>query len=212
MSFTLTDCENGVPARVPQLVGKALRVLRLAAEHPRNDGGVAFLQFRRVLDAVPLVQLDALAHRHQRAAPGVDFGAPRRDASLEFLGRARGRVERVHLAAQALELLDGELRRAAFGARRRHHVAAGVEGSRGERLDARGGERRQQDIGCRCQVVLGMAAHERAIAGEGHIAFNDARAHPRSGLVRLLGVLGKLQRGAAVAYGEVRAVNRFVLA
>ena len=38
--------------------------------------GVAALQLRRVLHAVPLVQLDALAQRHQRAAAGVEIGAP----------------------------------------------------------------------------------------------------------------------------------------
>src|SRR5215510_16014410 len=47
---------------------------------------------------------------------------------------------------------------------------------------------------------------------EGDVAFDDARAHPRARLVGLLGVLGELQRGAAVSDGEVSAAEWAVLA
>ena len=63
-----------------------------------------------------------------------------------------------------------------------------------------------------CRSHSRVAAHQLAVLGEGHVALHDARAHARAGLVGLLGVLGELQRGAAMADGEVGAVERAVLA
>jgi hypothetical protein len=59
------------------------------------------------------------------------------------------------------------------------------------------------DVGGRVQVVLRMAADERVVLGEGHVALDDAGAHPGRGDVRLGGVLGELQGGTAMADGEV---------
>ena len=62
------------------------------------------------------------------------------------------------------------------------------------------------------QVALRVAAHQLAVLRECDVALDDARAHARRGLVGLLGVLGELERGAAMADGEIGAVERPLLA
>ena len=170
------------------------------------------LELGRHLHAQLLEQLDALAVRQQRAArrAGVEVGAEIRRAAQELRERLRRRVERVHLAAQRLELGQRDVARAALGARRRDDVAVRVEHGRRERLDALGGQRRHQDVRRRVQIVLRVPADELLVLGEGHVALDDAGAHARGGVVRLLGVLGELQRGAAVADREVGAARLVV--
>src|SRR6185436_4870205 len=51
-----------------------------------------------------------------------------------------------------------------------------------------------------------------ALLGERRVALDNARAHPGARLVRLFGVLGELQRRAAMPDGEVGAAERAVLA
>ena len=66
------------------------------------------------------------------------------------------------------------------------------------------GKVRDKDVGRRMQVALVVTADEFPIAGEGHVAFEDAGAHARARLVAFLGVFGELQRRAtAVADREV---------
>ena len=48
------------------------------------------------------------------------------------------------------------------------------------------------------QVALRVTADELAVLGEGHVAFEYARAHSRGGDVRFAGVFRKLKRRAAV--------------
>src|SRR5262249_13792563 len=60
------------------------------------------------------------------------------------------------------------------------------------------------------QVVLGMAADKITIPGEGYVAFDDSRAHPRAGLVGLLRMLGELERTPAVTDREIGAAERAV--
>jgi hypothetical protein len=45
------------------------------------------------------------------------------------------------------------------------------------------------------QIVLRVPADQFQILGEGHVALEDAGAHPRTRFVRFSGVLGKLQGG-----------------
>ena len=73
------------------------------------------------------------------------------------------------------------------------------------------GQVRDEDVGGRVQVALVVAADEFPVAGEGHVALEDASTHARPRLVALLGVLGELQRPAtAVADGEGGLVERAV--
>ena len=62
------------------------------------------------------------------------------------------------------------------------------------------------------QVALGVTAHQLAVLGESHIAFDHARTLARTGFIRFLGVLGELQRGAAMSDGEIGLVERTGLA
>ena len=73
------------------------------------------------------------------------------------------RVERVHLAAQRPELGQRQIARPAFGPGRRAHPAIGAEGRRRERRGALAGERRDQDVRGRVQIVLRVPAHQLEI-------------------------------------------------
>jgi hypothetical protein len=48
-----------------------------------------------------------------------------------------------------------------------------------------------------------MAAYKHLVLSEGDVAFNNASAHVGRGHVALLGVLGEVQGGAAVADAPV---------
>jgi len=89
-----------------------------------------------VLHPELLVERDALSECHERPTTRVQVSAPRGCAALELLRREGGRVECVHFAAQALELIEHELGRAALGSCCLRHVAVGVEGGRCEGFDA----------------------------------------------------------------------------
>ena len=70
------------------------------------------------------------------------------------------------------------------------------------------GEVRHENVRGGGEIVLRMAAHQLPILGEGHVALEDAGAHPRRRNVRFLGVLGKLHRGAAMADREIALLER----
>src|SRR5262249_28087770 len=124
--------------------------------------------------------------------------APIGRAALEFLGRPGAGIRRVHLALQRLELLEREVARAAERrGRPQERAARGIELRRSELCRALLGEIRHEDVGGRVQVALIVTTHEVLVLRERHVALEDACAHPRAGLVALLGVLGKLERAAA---------------
>src|SRR5258706_4386167 len=60
------------------------------------------------------------------------------------------------------------------------------------------------------QITLVVAAHQLAVLRECRIAFDDARAHARPGLVGLFCMLWKLQRRAAMPDRKSGAVERAV--
>jgi Holliday junction resolvasome RuvABC endonuclease subunit len=64
-------------------------------------------------------------------------------------------------------------------------------------------QRRFQDIGRGMEVVLCVTTDQLPGLGKGNVAFHDASAHACGGFIRLLGMLGELKRGAAVADPEV---------
>ena len=53
---------------------------------------------------VAAIERDRFAQRHQRAAAVVEIGAPARGAAQISRGRGRGRIRRIHLALERLEL------------------------------------------------------------------------------------------------------------
>ena len=114
----------------------------------------------------------------------------------------RTRIERVHLASQRFELGQRDLARPALGSRRGDQLAVWAEDRRGERLDACRRQRRRQNVRRGVQVVLCVPADELEVFGKGHVALENPRAHAGARLVRFLRVLGKLQRGAAMADRE----------
>ena len=128
----------------------------------------------------------------------IEVGAPARVALHVGLDRGCGLVGAVHLGGQAAELVQRQLGGAALG------LGVGALGRRREGGDAFRGERRGQDVRRRVQVVLRVAADERLVLGEGHVAFEHARPHRRRGEVRFHGVLGEHHRRAAVADREGR--------
>ena len=91
-------------------------------------------------------------------------------------------------------------------------LPVGVERRGRELLGALLGEWCDHDVGGGVEVILRMAAYELAVPRERDVALDDAGTLPRSTLVRLLGVLGELQRRAAVPDREVGAMERPVLA
>src|SRR5207253_8655746 len=77
-----------VDVRRAQLVNHRLRILLLSAEYaPDTVRMDREFQLRRVLDAVVLVECDALCERHQRAAAGIQLCAPARRSGAEALQR-----------------------------------------------------------------------------------------------------------------------------
>jgi len=62
------------------------------------------------------------------------------------------------------------------------------------------------------QIAFAVATHQLAVLGEGDIALDDAGSHARPGAVSHVGMLRELHGRAAVADGEVGAVERTVLA
>jgi len=109
-----------------------------------------------------------------------------------------GRVGRVHLSAEGLELGDGQVRGAAHGRGRGARSRVG----RDEGLRALGPERREKDVGGGVQVALRVAADELAVLGDGDVALDDTGAHGNGGLVGLRGVLREQQGRAAVLQGS----------
>ena len=143
--------------------------------------------------------------RHQRAGIGVKIRAPARRAVLVFLRRLRIRIEAVHLGGQPPELGERDVAGAAFC---RCLLAGGGIG-RAERLRAFGGKlRHRQDVGRGVQVALRMAADQFAVFGKGDVAFDDAGTHASGGYIRLFGMFGEFQRGAAMADGKVGLAKR----
>jgi hypothetical protein len=140
---------------------------------------------------------------HQRSAlRGVEVGPERGGRVHVRLERRRVGVARVHFAGERPELGEGDVGGAAF--RARLGIARG-------RLEARGavrGELGREDARRGVQVVLGVAADELEVLGEGHVALEDPRTHPGAGAVALGGVLGEEERRTAVRDREVGARER----
>lgn len=63
------------------------------------------------------------------------------------------------------------------------------------------------DVGRGVKLALAVAANPFTVAGETHVAFDDALTHARSGAVGCVRMLGRLQRGAAAADLEIAAVE-----
>jgi hypothetical protein len=143
---------------------------------------------------------------------GLEVGAEARHAALEFLRRLRARIEAIHLAGEALEFGKRHLAGAALGGGRRDQRAVGCDRRRRERRDAPARQRGDENVGRGREVVLRVPAYELEIFREGDVAFNDSGAHACARLICLTGMLGKLQRRAAVADGEIGAVERSVAA
>jgi hypothetical protein len=134
----------------------------------------------------------------------VEIGAPARRAVLKP-GHGDGfRIGSVHLGRQRLELRKRDVAGAAF----RRRLAPGGGVGLNERHGAFCGKGRQrQDVGCGVQVALRMPADQLPVFRERHVAFDDAGAHPRRRLIGLPGVLGELQRRAAMADGKIGLVK-----
>ena len=134
-----------------------------------------------------------------RAGRGVQVGAPARGGVQVLLDRPRLRVVGIHARAQPAELGQAEIAAAALGLRGAQQPAVRIELGRRERPRAALGQGGEQDVGGGVQVVLAVPADQLQVAGEGDIAFEDARAHPRRRQVRSAAVFGELQRRAAMA-------------
>ncbi len=124
------------------------------------------------------------------------FGVPPRNCC----GVKRARVERVHLAAQGLELGQRDIARPALGRCRLKQRAAGGDDGRRERLRALG--RRAASPGCSWWCADRSARGGRPAARSLVKVTSHSRMPapmPRARFVRFARVLGKLQRRAAVA-------------
>ena len=149
-----------------------------------------------------------MAEQRAAAGAGVQVGAEIRGA-VQVFGHGLGAgVGGIHLAAQRLELGQGDIAGAARGGGRLDEIAAGIELGRCERHRALRGQRCLEDIGRGVQVALRVPAHEFLVLGEGHVAFQNAGAHARAGFVGFLRVFRKLQGRAAVADREIALLER----
>jgi hypothetical protein len=97
-------------------------------------------------------------------------------------------IEPLHLCAQGLELLEGDVARAAF-------CGSGLAVlSRLKRLSAlfvKLGDR--DDVGRIVKIALRVSAHELAVLGKCDIALEDPGAHASSSKIGFEGVLGELE-------------------
>src|SRR5438876_10676195 len=150
-----------------------------------------------------LDELDTLFVAQQRPAGRIQIRPPVGRAALERLRRRGVGVAGVHLALERLELVKREVTGTAQRRGRCRARAGGVEYGWREGDRALFGKVRDEDVGRRVQVALVVAADERSIAGEGHVALQDTGTHARARLVALLGVLGELQRPATAVADEI---------
>ena len=174
-----------------------------------RHGHARRLQLGRELGAEVGGQRDVLLVGHQRAARGIEVGAVvRRPRHVRLDGR-RARVVAIHLPAQGLELVQGDVAGAAHRAGGR--LAGGI--GRDEGLGAFGRQLGDgQDVGRGVQIALRVPTHELPILGERHVALQDAGAHARGRLQGLARMLGELQGGATMTDGEIRRVERHLRA
>ena len=151
------------------------------------------LQFRRELSAQRLDQFDRFGMRQQCAGRGIQIGAPARCAVHILLGSSGACICRIHLSVQALEFGERQFGGTAF--RAGFFLSLGCR----ERFVAFSGKIAAQDVCCGVQIVLGVAADQFAILGEGHVTLDDPRAHPRCSDIGLRGMFWKLHWRTAMA-------------
>ena len=178
------------------LVDHLLGVGFLTAEDGLNICHFAGFKLRRHLCSQALKELNALLMGQESAAGGIQVRAPVRGAAQELLDNGRVGSAGIHFAAQRLEFGQCQVTGAAFDVRAVQQLVT-VKLWRDATLVSQIGP--LDDVGRGVQIALIVAADQLSVAGEGHVAFEDASSHARGGRVRLLRVLGKLQARAPVA-------------
>lgn len=142
------------------------------------------------------------------AGTGVQISTKIRGATQIFSHGLGAGIGCIHLAAQGFELGQGDIAGAARRGGRLDEVAVGVELGRRKRHRALRGQRRGEDVGRGMQIALRMPAHELLVAGEGHVALQDAGAHARAGFIGFFCVFGELQCRAAMPDRKIALPER----
>lgn len=133
-----------------------------------GHGHARLLQLGREHEAPRVDEADELLVREHRRARRVQVRPPAGRTVQVVLGRGGGRVEPVHLAAQRLELGEGDVARAARR-RRRLAAACGLEGFRALGTERGGDDVRRRIFKARKSVIaFSMSSVHDSGSGKNH--------------------------------------------